>query len=62
MKALRLDDNELTGPIPKEMGDLIELEILDMHRNDLTSLPWEIGWCKALSKKRDMYIYMSFGK
>ena len=39
-----LEDNDLTGSIPAELGDLANLEILDLTWNDLTgSIPAELG-------------------
>ena len=38
-----LYDNQFTGPIPPEIGNLTNLENLVLHSNDLTSIPLEIG-------------------
>ena len=41
---LNLEDNNLTGTLPSEIGDLTSLELLDLFDNDLTSsIPAEIG-------------------
>ena len=41
---LNLEDNNLTGRLPSEIGDLTSLELLDLFDNDLTgSIPAETG-------------------
>ncbi len=39
VRSLRLDNNNLSGPIPPELADLTELEILDLSTNDFTPGP-----------------------
>ena len=44
LKRLDLSNNQISGPIPKELGNLLEMEHLDMSVNELTgSLPGEMG-------------------
>ncbi|WP_419862345.1 leucine-rich repeat domain-containing protein [Candidatus Palauibacter sp.] len=46
--------NNLTGPLPPEIGDLIHLEKLELHQNALEGpIPPEIG---KLAKVRDLYL------
>lgn len=41
---LKLDHNNLTGPIPTELGDLANLESLDVGNNELTgAIPTDLG-------------------
>jgi Leucine-rich repeat (LRR) protein len=42
--VLSLNDNALTGPIPPSLGDLINLEQLDLANNRLGArIPWQLG-------------------
>lgn len=42
-------DNELTGPIPSEVGFLTELRIFNLQNNLLTGeIPTELGWMNVL--------------
>ena len=42
-------DNELTGPIPSEVGLLTELRIFNLQNNLLTGeIPTELGWMDVL--------------
>lgn len=41
--VLNLATNELSGPIPKEIGMLADLDILELAENQLTSIPLEMG-------------------
>ena len=44
LSRLDLSNNYISGPIPKELGNLLEMEHLDMSVNELTgSLPGEMG-------------------
>ncbi len=44
VKTLELGDNELTGVIPAELGDLSQLEWLSLYDNELTGvIPPELG-------------------
>ena len=44
LNRLDLSNNYISGPIPKELGNLLEMEHLDMSVNELTgSLPGEMG-------------------
>ena len=44
VKTLELGDNELTGVIPPELGDLSQLEWLSLYDNELTGvIPSELG-------------------
>ncbi len=40
---VRLQENELTGPLPGEVGVLSSLEVLQLRNNQLVSLPKEVG-------------------
>ena len=42
--SLRLDDNRLSGSIPPELGNLADLQVLDLGNNQLSgSIPKELG-------------------
>ena len=46
-----LNQNELTGPIPPELGQLINLKWLFLDENELTGpIPWELSQLTRLSK------------
>ena len=48
---LALNDNELEGEIPTEIGNLNRLQTLQLHGNDLSGfLPTEFGRLTALRK------------
>ena len=48
---LRLDNNHLFGPIPKELGQLTNLKSLDLYNNKLSgSIPSELGRLSKLEK------------
>jgi Leucine-rich repeat (LRR) protein len=50
-ERLRLDDNELRGLLPSEIGLLSNLEYLDFQRNILTGeIPEELGELTRLGK------------
>ena len=49
LSSLKLQNNDLTGPIPKELGQLNSLEVLCLNNNNLEdSIPSELGKCKKL--------------
>ncbi len=49
--ALALRDNNLTGPLPPELGKLQHLEVLSLDRNSLSdSLPSELGNLSNLTR------------
>ena len=49
--SLRLIDNDLTGPIPPELGNLANLKLLSLYSNDLTGpIPPGLGNLTNLSK------------
>ena len=50
LRQLRVGNNELTGPIPTELGDLTELETLSLRSNALTGpIPTELGSLASLN-------------
>ncbi|ANQ52253.2 leucine-rich repeat domain-containing protein [Flammeovirga sp. MY04] len=48
IKDLSFRDNNLTE-LPKEIGNLVNLEVLFLNNNNLTSLPEEIGNCTKIN-------------
>ena len=51
---MRLDDNQLTGEIPPEIGNLTNMTYLALSNNQLTgSIPPEIGQFMILYIKKD---------
>ena len=50
---LTLNDNNLTGPIPAELGNLTALEWLLLNGNELTAIPPELGDLGSLQ-----YLYL----
>ena len=49
--SLVLDENQLAGAIPREVGDLAALERLELHKNQLIgTIPREIGNLGALKR------------
>ena len=55
--ALYLENNDLSGPIPPELGQLDQLIHLFLHMNDLTGpIPPELG---ALSKLEHLSLYLN---
>jgi len=47
---LSLDNNELSGEIPPEIGELTALETLNLSENKLTgSIPSELGNLKKIT-------------
>ena len=53
--ALDLYDNELSGSIPEELGDLTSLQRLSLHRNGLSGeIPAELG---DLANLQELYLY-----
>jgi Leucine-rich repeat (LRR) protein len=54
VRKLELNNNELTGPIPPELGDLSNLTELQLYNNQLTgSIPPELG---DLSNLTDLWL------
>jgi hypothetical protein len=49
LTTLSLANNELYGPIPKEIGIMSEVDIIDLGDNHLTSIPSEMGNLKMAS-------------
>jgi len=47
--VLNLATNELSGPIPKEIGMLKAIDILELAENQLTSVPAELGNLNSIS-------------
>jgi hypothetical protein len=48
---LDLDENKLTGTIPTEIGNMIDLTFLLLHNNQLVGeVPTELGYATPLSK------------
>ena len=44
LESLRLDFNQLTGPIPARLGELVKLELLRLDFNQLAGpIPAEAG-------------------
>ena len=41
--GLNLSENNLTGPLPEEIGDLLGLEELSLWGNNISSLPSSLG-------------------
>ena len=50
LRELILSDNQLDGVIAPAIGDVSNLEVLWLHRNNLTSLPRQLGQLKNLRK------------
>jgi hypothetical protein len=50
VRALDLTSRNLVGPVPGDIGDLTELEVLDLRNNSLTSLPSELGDLSKLTE------------
>ncbi|KAI9116242.1 hypothetical protein K1719_012409 [Acacia pycnantha] len=49
LKLIDMSDNELSGKIPREIRNLIELVSLDLSGNNLSGeIPWELGNLHAL--------------
>ncbi|MBN1462398.1 MAG: leucine-rich repeat domain-containing protein [Paludibacteraceae bacterium] len=44
---MNASDNQMTG-VPAEIGQLDDLEVLDLSNNELTGLPYELGNLKNL--------------
>ena len=42
LKILMLDDNQLSGCVPDNIGNLQDLEVLHLQKNDITFLPESI--------------------
>ncbi|MCJ1310781.1 hypothetical protein MMC25_004448 [Agyrium rufum] len=49
LKELRLGENALQGSLSASLGSLTNLEILDVHNNGITSLPFEMVRCAKLT-------------
>lgn len=49
VRSIHMPDNNLTGPIPEEFGNLIALEDLYVVSNNLTSIPESIGNLTSLT-------------
>ncbi|KAH8690947.1 leucine-rich repeat protein [Talaromyces proteolyticus] len=47
---LKLANNKLDGPLPAIMGQLENLEVLDLHENHITILPDSLSGLKSLKK------------
>jgi hypothetical protein len=48
---MRLGQNQLTGGVPKELGQLKALQTLYLHQNQLTGgIPKELGQLEALQQ------------
>ena len=59
VSTVSLRDNNLTGTIPRELGDLDELFIISLNDNSLTgSIPPELG---KLNRLRDLYLAGNVG-
>ena len=51
-ESLGLQDNDLSGTLPFEIGFLVHLESFEFYENKLTGMiPSEIGLLERLSKK-----------
>ena len=51
LKHLRLEANQLEGPIPDELGQCSELEVLELLKNQLTGgVPASLGKCAKLKR------------
>ncbi len=51
LEAVQLYENELTGPIPKELGDASNLQTLWLYENELTGpIPKELGDLNGLKQ------------
>jgi Leucine-rich repeat (LRR) protein len=43
LRRLNLHDNALRGTIPATFGDMVNLDFLDLSRNLLTGVPWQLS-------------------
>jgi hypothetical protein len=49
MVLLDLDDNQFTGNIPSEIGNMVSLEALFLNRNQFQgNVPTELGFATSL--------------
>jgi len=50
LAELRLGENHFKGPLPSSVGDLVHLQVLDLHSNGIDALPQELGRLSKLKR------------